>query len=66
MSVCAAQGYAQAGWSECEMDSARDGLTQTQFSGILGFTQQYLSSLEREGCNPTVITHYEVGKGARC
>ncbi|MGN6309246.1 MAG: helix-turn-helix domain-containing protein [Xanthobacteraceae bacterium] len=38
------------------------GLTQEQFSDISGFSQQYLSGLERGGRNPTVVTLYELAK----
>ena len=36
------------------------GLTQEQFAVISGFSQQYISSLERGHRNPTVITVYEL------
>jgi transcriptional regulator with XRE-family HTH domain len=36
------------------------GLTQEQFSDISGFSQQYLSGLERGRRNPTVVTVYEL------
>jgi len=38
------------------------GLTQEQFSDISGFSQQYLSGLERGSRNPTVVTLYELAK----
>jgi transcriptional regulator with XRE-family HTH domain len=38
----------------------KKGLTQEQFAEISGFSQQYISSLERGGRNPTVITLYEL------
>jgi transcriptional regulator with XRE-family HTH domain len=34
----------------------KKGLTQEQFAEISGFSQQYLSSLERGRRNPTIIT----------
>ena len=36
------------------------GLTQEQFAEVSGFSQQYLSSLERGRRNPTVVTVYEL------
>jgi transcriptional regulator with XRE-family HTH domain len=38
----------------------KKGLTQEQFAEISGFSQQYISSLERGRRNPTVITLYEL------
>jgi transcriptional regulator with XRE-family HTH domain len=35
-------------------------LTQEQFAEISGFSQQYISSLERGRRNPTIITIYEL------
>ena len=36
------------------------GLTQEEVERLSGFSQQYLSSLERGRRNPTVITLYEL------
>jgi len=36
------------------------GLTQEQFAEISGFSQQYISDLERGKRNPTVVTLYEL------
>jgi transcriptional regulator with XRE-family HTH domain len=36
------------------------GLTQEQFAEVSGFSQQYISDLERGLRNPTVITLYEL------
>ena len=36
------------------------GLTQEEVAELSGFSQQYLSSLERGRRNPTVITLYEL------
>jgi len=36
------------------------GLTQEQFADLSGFSQQYISSLERGRRNPTIITIYEL------
>jgi transcriptional regulator with XRE-family HTH domain len=36
------------------------GLTQEQLADISGFSQQYISSLEKGRRNPTVITLYEL------
>jgi transcriptional regulator with XRE-family HTH domain len=38
----------------------RRGLTQEQFAEISGFSQQYISGLERGHRNPTVVTLYEL------
>jgi transcriptional regulator with XRE-family HTH domain len=38
----------------------KKGLTQEQFAEISGFSQQYISSLERGLRNPTIITLYEL------
>ena len=38
----------------------RKGLTQEQFAEVSGFSQQYISSLERGHRNPTVVTLYEL------
>ena len=36
------------------------GLTQEQVSDLSGFSQQYLSGLEKGVRNPTVVTLYEL------
>jgi transcriptional regulator with XRE-family HTH domain len=38
------------------------GLTQEQFSEVSGFTQQYISDLERGRRNPTVVTLFELAQ----
>lgn len=38
------------------------GLTQERFSELSGFTQQYLSDLERGRRNPTVVTLFELAQ----
>ena len=38
----------------------RKGLTQEQFAEISGFSQQYISGLEKGRRNPTVVTVYEL------
>lgn len=38
------------------------GLTQEQFAERSGFTQQYLSGLERGRRNPTIVTLYELSQ----
>ncbi len=38
------------------------GLTQEQVEERSGFTQQYLSGLERGQRNPTVVTLYEIAQ----
>jgi transcriptional regulator with XRE-family HTH domain len=36
------------------------GLTQEQLADVSGFSQQYISGLERGHRNPTVVTVYEL------
>lgn len=38
------------------------GLTQEQVAELSGFSQQYLSGLERGRRNPTVVTLFELGQ----
>jgi transcriptional regulator with XRE-family HTH domain len=38
----------------------RNGLTQEQFAEVSGFSQQYISGLERGHRNPTIVTLYEL------
>ena len=38
----------------------RKGLTQEQFADISGYSQQYISGLEKGKRNPTVITVFEL------
>jgi transcriptional regulator with XRE-family HTH domain len=38
----------------------KKGLTQEEFADVSGFSQQYISSLERGRRNPTIITLYEL------
>jgi transcriptional regulator with XRE-family HTH domain len=38
------------------------GLTQEQLAERAGFSQQYISDLERGRCNPTVVTLYELAE----
>lgn len=38
----------------------KEGLTQEQFAEISGFSQQYISGLERGRRNPTIVTLYEL------
>jgi transcriptional regulator with XRE-family HTH domain len=38
----------------------KKGLTQEQFAEVSGFSQQYISSLEKGRRNPTIITLYEL------
>lgn len=41
------------------------GLTQEQFAELSGFTQQYISDLERGLRNPTVVSVYELAQALR-
>jgi transcriptional regulator with XRE-family HTH domain len=36
------------------------GLTQEQLADLSGFSQQYISGLERGRRNPTIVTLYEI------
>ena len=38
------------------------GLTQERLSEVSGFTQQYISGLERGRRNPTVVTLFELAQ----
>lgn len=38
----------------------RTGQTQEQFAALSGFSQQYISDLERGLRNPTIVTLYEL------
>ncbi len=38
----------------------KKGLTQERFAELSGFSQQYLSDLERGRRNPTVVTLFEL------
>ena len=38
----------------------RTGMTQEQFAAKSGFSQQYLSTLERGRRNPSIVTLYEL------
>ncbi len=40
----------------------KKGLTQEEFADVSGFSQQYLSDLERGRRNPTVVTLYELAR----
>jgi transcriptional regulator with XRE-family HTH domain len=40
----------------------KNGLTQEQFAERSGFTQQYISGLERGRRNPTVVTVFELAQ----
>ncbi len=40
----------------------KKGLTQEQFADLSGFSQQYVSDLERGLRNPTVVTVYELAR----
>ena len=36
------------------------GLTQEEFAALSGFSQQYISGLEKGQRNPTIVTIYEL------
>ena len=38
----------------------RNGLTQEQLAEVSGFSQQYISGLEKGRRNPTIVTIYEI------
>ncbi|HYD38247.1 MAG TPA: helix-turn-helix transcriptional regulator [Allosphingosinicella sp.] len=37
-------------------------MTQERLAERAGFTQQYISDLERGKCNPTIVTLYELAQ----
>lgn len=39
-----------------------NGLTQEEVADRSGFSQQYLSGLERGQRNPTVVSHFEIAQ----
>ncbi|CCV11460.1 helix-turn-helix transcriptional regulator [Mesorhizobium sp. STM 4661] len=41
------------------------GLTQEQLTEISGFSQQYISGLEKGKRNPTIVTFYELAQALR-
>ena len=41
------------------------GLTQEQLADVSGFSQQYISGLERGRRNPTIVTLYELAQALR-
>lgn len=41
------------------------GLTQEQLAEISGFSQQYVSGLEKGKRNPTIVTLYELAQALR-
>ncbi|CAN7742081.1 helix-turn-helix transcriptional regulator [Mesorhizobium amorphae] len=41
------------------------GLTQEQLAEISGFSQQYISGLEKGKRNPTIVTLYELAQALR-
>ena len=49
------------GWNFARLRREK-GLTQEEVQARSGFSQQYLSSLERGRRNPTVITIYELAQ----
>ena len=57
-----ADGHAPAGGCNLERIRRAQGLTQEQLEARSGFSQQYLSGLERGRRNPTVVTVYELAQ----
>lgn len=49
------------GWNVKQIRQKK-GLTQEQFAEASGFSQQYLSGLERGRRNPTIVTLYELAQ----
>nr|WP_156942740.1 helix-turn-helix transcriptional regulator [Mesorhizobium sp. L48C026A00] len=43
----------------------KNHLTQEQLAEISGFSQQYISGLEKGRRNPTIVTIYEFAHGTR-
>jgi len=40
----------------------KKGLSQEEYANLCGFSQQYLSGLEKGKRNPTIVTIYELAK----
>jgi len=40
-------------------------MTQEQLAETAGFSQQYISNLERGLCNPTIVTLHELAQALR-
>ena len=53
-------GHAQVGRPKFREDTEGKGFTQERFAEASGFTQQYISDLERGRRNPTVVTLFEL------
>lgn len=49
------------GWNLARI-RRRKGLTQEKLAEISGFSQQYLSNVERGTTNPTIVTIYEIAQ----
>lgn len=46
----------------CSRIRAEKGLTQEELAARSGFSQQYISGLERGKRNPTIVTIYEIAQ----
>jgi transcriptional regulator with XRE-family HTH domain len=53
-------GHAQAGRPNFARLRQAKGFTQERFAKASGFTQQYVSGLERGRRNPTIVTLYHL------
>ena len=49
------------GWNVKRFRQAK-GLTQEQLADLSGFSQQYISGLERGRRNPTIVTLFEIAQ----
>lgn len=58
-------GHAQARRPQRRPLRKQAGLTQEQLAERSGFSQQYISKLEKGRRNPTVVTLYEIAQGLR-
>ncbi|TKB31224.1 MAG: helix-turn-helix transcriptional regulator, partial [Mesorhizobium sp.] len=49
-------------WTKCARIREKAGLTQEQLAEISGFSQQYISGLEKGKSNPTIVKLYELAQ----
>ncbi|RWE25128.1 MULTISPECIES: helix-turn-helix domain-containing protein [unclassified Mesorhizobium] len=52
-------------WTKCARIREKAGLTQEQLAEISGFSQQYISGLEKGKSNPTIVKLYELAQALR-
>lgn len=56
-------GHAQVGRTECAEDQEQNRLTQEQLVEVSGYSQQYISGLEKGGRNPILAIYRLTGIG---